>query len=168
MKKALTLTLVFTIVFALAGCDPGSSMLNRDELLANTVKIELFEYQNESPKLLRNSGKKKPHFDFDKATLIATLDEAYFEDLINDLADDEHLIYRTALNEPMGKTLVLYQGDGNMYVLFGCPYENKIGIPFYYGDCYLFDANGELVEYIGRESHLFSEEIESKYFQNNA
>ena len=167
MKKIVVIVLVFTFLFALVGCDPGSRMLNKDELLANTVKIELYEYQNKNPELLSISGKKKPHFDFDKATLIAVLNEAYFEDLINDLANDNYLVFGTALNEPMGKTLVLHQRNGNMYVLFGCIYTNEKGKTFYYGDCYVFDDNDEFVEYIGDVGHLFGEEIASKYFPSN-
>ena len=167
MKKTLAIVLVFTFLFVLVGCDPGSRTLNKDELLANTVKIELYEYQNENPELLRISGKKKPHFDFDNATLIATLNEAYFEDLMNDLANDTYLVFGTALNEPMGKTLVLHQQNGNMYVLFGCTYINDKEKTFYYGDCYVFDENGKFVEYVGDVGHLFGEEIASRYFQNN-
>jgi hypothetical protein len=167
MKKILAIVLVLTFLLVLAGCDPAYSTLDRKELLANTVKVELFEYENESPELIDFSGKDKPHFDFENATLIAALDEACFEDLINELTGGEYLIFRTALNEPKGKTLVLHQSDGNMYVLYGCTYKDKIGITRYAGDCYLFDANGKLVDYIGRTSHLFGEEITSKYFSNN-
>ena len=167
MKKLLVIVLVFTFILVLVGCDPGSNTLNKDELLRNTVKIELFEYQNETPKFLNIYGKNKPHFDFGNATLIASLDEVYFEDLINELASNEFLVFGTVLNEPMGKTLVLYQRSGNMYVLFGCPYTNEAGKNFYYGECYVFNDNGELVEYIGRVGHLFGEETASKYFQNN-
>ena len=167
MKKALVIALVLTFLFVLAGCDPAYGTLNKKELLTNTVKVELFEYENENPELIDVSGKNKPHFDFENATLIAALDEAYFEELINELTSGEYLIFGTALNEPKGKTLVLYQNDGNMYVLYGCTYKDKIGLTRYAGDCYLFDASGEFVDYIGRTSHLFGEEITSKYFSNN-
>ena len=167
MKKILVIVLVFTFILALVACDPGSNTLNKDELLRNTVKIELFEYQNETPKFLNVFGKNKPHFDFGNATLIASLDEAYFEDLINELASKEFLVFGTALNEPMGKTLVLHQSDGNMYALISCTFKNLVGYTYYYGYCYLFDANGDFVDYIGSADYLLGKEIASKYFQKN-
>ena len=166
MKKIFAIVLALAFLFVLVGCDPVMHTISKEDLLANTVKVELYEYQNTNPKLISISGIKKPHFDFDNATLIAELNETYFEELINDLPD-YYRYYGTALNEPMGKTLVLYQRSGNMYVLFGCPYTNEAGKNFYYGECYVFNDNGELVEYIGRVGHLFGEEIASKYFQNN-
>ena len=167
MKKALIIILVLTCLLGLVGCDPGTNNLSKDELLTNTVKIELIDYKNESPKLLTLSGMKKPKFDFNNATLIATLDESRFEDIIEDVAADDYLVFGTALNEPMGKTLVLYQSNGNMIVLFGCTYTNEKDKTFYYGDCYVFDENGVFVEYIGDVGHLFSDRIESTYFQSN-
>jgi len=77
------------------------------------------------------------------------------------------LYYGKALNEPMGKTLVLYQSYGTMVVLYGCVYTNEKNKTFYYGDCYMFDKNGALVKYIGDVGHLFSDTIEAKYFANN-
>ena len=167
MKKILVIVLVCTFLFVLVGCDPGSNMLNKDELLRNTVKIELYEYQNETPRFLNIFGKNKPHFDFGNATLIATLEEANFEDLMNELSSYQFLVFGTVLNEPMGKTLVLHQNDGNMYVLISCTYKNWVGITRDYGYCYLFDANGDLVGYIGSAGYLLGEEIASKYFQKN-
>jgi hypothetical protein len=86
MKKALIIVLVLTCLFGLVGCDPAVKTLYKDELLANTTKIELVDYENENPKLLNLKRKEKPRFDFNKATLIATLDETHFEDILNDVA----------------------------------------------------------------------------------
>ena len=168
MKKSFVIVLLFAFLFTLVGCDPLPNSLDRKELLENTVKIELFDYENESPKLLDTSGKRKPRFDFDKATFLAALDESQFEALIDDLTKSEYLLFGTALNEPMGKTLVLHQSSGNMYVLFGCPYTSKWGDNKYFGDCYLFDRDGNYMEHIGDVSHRFSERIVSEYFQDIA
>ncbi len=167
MKKVLIIVLALTCLLVPVGCDPATNNLSEDELLTNTVKIELVDYENENPKLLTLSGTKKPKFDFNKTTLIATLDESRFEDVINYVAENDYLDFGTALNEPMGKTLVLYQSNGNMIVLYGCIYTNEKDKTFYYGDCYVFDEDGVFVEYIGDVSHLFSDTIESTYFQSN-
>ena len=81
MKKSLIIVLVLTCLFGLVGCDPAVKTLYKDELLTNTTKIELVDYENENPELLNLSRKEKPRFDFNKATLIATLDETHFEAL---------------------------------------------------------------------------------------
>ncbi len=167
MKKTLIIMLVLTCVLGLVGCDPGVNHLQKDELLTNTVKIELFHYENENPKLLRTGASEKPSFDFNKANLIATLDKTHFEDIINDVTDIGYQIFGTALNEPMGKTLVLHQSNGNMIVLYGCVYTNEKNKTFYYGDCYVFDENGVFIEHIGDVGHLFLDMVESTYFQNN-
>ena len=167
MKRALIIVLLLTFLFWGVGCDPGWNYLYKDELVENTVKIQLFDYENETPKILRLSGNKKPHFDFNKTNLIDTLDEAYFDNVLNDVSGYRYLDFGTALNEPMGKTLVLYQSNGNMIVLFGCAYTTAKGENFYYGDCYVFNEIGVFVEYIGELNYLFVDEIAATYFQNN-
>ena len=165
MKKVLSFICVLCCLLLLVGCDPGTNHIDRDELFANTVKIELYDYKNENPELLRINGKEKPRFDFNKATLIATLDESDFENILNDISEDVYLVFGTALNEPMGKTLVLHQSNGNMIVLFGCTYTDDNNKTFYYGDCNVFDSEGVFVENVGDVGHLFGDMIESKYFQ---
>ena len=167
MKKVLSFVCFLFCLLFLVSCDPAMNHIDSDELIANTVKIELYDYENENPKLLRINGKEKPKFDFNKATLIATLDESHFEDILNDIAEDDYLLFGTALNEPMGKTLVLHQNNGSMIVLFGCVYTNEKDKTYYYGDCYVFDENGTFVEHIGDVGHLFSDWVESTYFQSN-
>ena len=167
MKKRMIIVFVLICMLGLVACDPGANRLHKDELLANTVKIELYNYENENPKLLRIGAKETPRFDFTKATLMATLDESRFEDIIEDVAEDDYLVFGTALNEPMGKTLVLFQNNGNMIVLFGCTYTNEENKTFYYGDCYVFDNNGVFVEHVGDVGQLFGDWVESTYFQNN-
>ena len=167
MKKILIIMLVLTCLLGLVGCDPGTNHLYKDELIANTVRIEFFHYENEEPKLLNLGEKEKPSFDLSKATLIATLDESHFEDILSDVAEIDFQVFGTALNEPMGKTLVLYQSNGEMIVLFGCVYTNEEDKTWYYGDCYVFDENGVFVEHIGDVGYLFLDMVETTYFENN-
>lgn len=167
MKKVLIIVLALTFLLGLVGCDPSTNHLYNDELLANTVKNELYHYENQNPKLIHIGTKTKPIFDFSKATLVATLDETYFEDILNDVAEKDYMVRGTALNEPMDKTLVLHQSNGNMIVLFGCVYKNENGRTFYYGDCNVFDENGVFVEYIDDVDHLFLDKVDATYFENN-
>ena len=172
MRKITTLVwllvCVLTCMLVFTGCDPGTNTLDVDELLLNTVKVELVEYKNENPKLIQNlSGKNKPKFDFDKVTPIATLDDSKIEDIINDLGEYDYLYWDRTLNEPIGKTLILHQSNGNMLVLFGCVYEDEKGSTHYHDGCIMFDKDGKYIEYIGDFGYVGMENIETKYFSTS-
>lgn len=167
MKRIVTILLVLTCMLGLVGCDPGWDEIDGDELLEHTVKIELYDYENTKPKLLKRNRKKKPVFDFDKATFIAELEESRFEDLIMDMDGYECLLYGTALIEPIGKTLVLYQDNGNMVVLFSCVYKKEHKATKYYGECNVFNENGVFIEHIGRIGSDYVDTLEALYFENN-
>ena len=168
MKKALIMALILACILGLVGCDPGTNTIDGYELLENTVKIELFNYENANPKLLNLNGKKSPVFDFSKATFIAALDETHFEDVIQNIAEQECLIFGNALNEPIGKTMVLYQENGNIVVLFSCVYQNEKKLTKYYGECDIFDENGTFIEHIGRIGSDYVDTLESTYFENKS
>ena len=72
---------------------PGVKTLDGGELLENTVKIELYYYENTNPKLINLNSKKTPSFDFSKATFIAALEESHFEDVVKDIAKQECLVF---------------------------------------------------------------------------
>ena len=164
MRKIIIIAFVLTCLLGLVGCDPGTNTIDGDELLENTVKIELYYYENTNPKLVNLNGKSMPIFDFSKATFIASLDESYFEDVLKDIAEQEYLVYGNALNEPIGKTMILYQENGNMVVLFSCVYENGKKLTRYYGECNVFDENGIFIEHIGRISSDYVDTLEANYF----
>ena len=138
----------------------------KNEILNNTEKIELFQYENTKPKLLRVGKRKTPIFDFSKATLLATLDDSNIEDVVKDIAEEDLLVFGKVLNETIGKTMILYQSDGNMLVLFGCLYKNEKGGTRYYGQCILFDENGTFIEYLGNIGHDYVDTLASKYFDS--
>ena len=165
-KKFLIIAFVLMCLVGLVACDPTPNSVDKSELLENTVKIEIYDYENIKPKQLNLGGKKKPIFDFSKASFIGTLDEETFEDVIKDIARQEFLIFGETLNEPIGKTIILYQENGNMVVLFGCVYESQIGSEKYYGEGNIFDENGVFVEHIGYIDSHYVDFLESKYFAN--
>ena len=167
MKKALIIILALICLLGLVGCDPGVKTLDRGELLENTVKIELYYYENTDPKLINLNSKKTPSFDFSKATFIAALEESHFEDVVKDIAEQECLIFGNALNEPIGKTIILYQNNGNMIVLCSCVYKEENAPAKYYGECNVFDENGVFVEHIGRIGRDYVDTLESRYFNDN-
>lgn len=169
MKKLISLFLslvcVLACLFSFVGCDPAVISLDTDELLANTVKVELVDYENDNYKLIHNlDGEKKPIFDFSKTTLIATLDDSKIEDVITDLGHYGYLYWGRTGNEPIGKTLILYQSNGDMVVFYGCIHKNKRGITSYPGACVVFDKDGKYIKYIGDFGYAGMNNIVSKYF----
>ena len=168
MKKAFILFALLIILLGLVGCDPGWRNISEKELLENTVKIELYYYENTTPKLLNLNGKNTPIFDFSKAAFLASLEESRFEDVIKDISGQTFGVYHNVLNEPIGKTIILFQENGNMLVLFSCVYTNGTKATRYYGECNLFAENGVFLEHIGKIGSEYVDLLESIYFGNSA
>ena len=165
MRKFLSFIVCMILsLFCFAACDPGFNDIDAEETIANTVKIELVDYKNENPKLLKLKKEEKPKFDFSKATLIATLDDSQFENIINDMSKILLLMYPRALNEPIGKTIILYQQNGDMIVLYDSVYTNNKGNVFYYSGCTKFDKNGVFIEYLGDIGSDLFNSLLSTYF----
>jgi hypothetical protein len=159
--------MIFFCLLSFASCDPGSNVLDIDYLLENTTKVELVFYNNEEPEILNLNKAEKPKFDFNKATLIETLDIAYTEDIVNELVGGDFLDWNRALNEPIGKTIILYQENGDMYVFYKQSYTDKKGSERYPRECVRFDQNGKFIEYIGDLDGgraFYLEEIIEEYF----
>ena len=164
MRRIALLICLLISLFTLVSCDPAVNRIDGDELIANTVKIELYEYKNNDPQRISTDGEEKPCFDFSKAELIATLEESYYKDVLTDIAAYDFLLFGFCLSEPMENTLVLHQSNGDMIVLYACVYTNENDSTRYYGDCYLFDKNGVFIEYIGDINPPFVERLVEKYF----
>lgn len=169
MKKITSLVLIFVFaiscLFGFTSCDPTANVLDTDELLTNTVKIELVNYKNDNLKIILNlDGNNKPTFDFNKVTLIATLDDSKIEDVVNCIGNYDFLYFSRTYNEPIGKTLVLYQKNGDMLVLYGCIYTNSKGSTVFPGACIIFDKDGNYVEYIGDFGYAGMDTIVHRYF----
>ncbi len=168
MKKIISVFILACIcLLSFASCDPGSNVLDIDYLLENTTKVELVFYNNEEPEILNLNKTEKPKFDFNKATLIETLDIAYTEDIVNELVGGDFLDWNRALNEPIGKTIILYQENGDMYVFYKQSYTDKKGSERYPRECVRFDQNGKFIEYIGDldgSRAFYLEEIIEEYF----
>jgi hypothetical protein len=149
-------------LFCFAGCDPIFHGIDAEKTLATTVKIELVDYKNENPKFLKLKKKEKPKFDFSKATLIATLDDSQFENIINDMSKITLLMFSRALNEPIGKTIILYQQNGDMIVFYSTVDTDSKD---YYDGCTKFDKNGVFIEYLGDiDSYNLFTSLLSTYF----
>ena len=167
MKKGFVILLILACLFSLVACDPGWAHIDGEALLRNTSKIELVYYENTDPKLIDLRKSNIPNFDFNKVTPIAVLDECYFEDIITDISQQELLLFGRTLNEPIGKTLLLYQKDSSIVVLYGCVYKNKRGSKRYYGQCNIYDEAGRFIEYLGDIDTDYINTLESTYFNSS-
>ena len=165
MKKILLIIMcVWISILSFVGCDPAFNYIKEEETLADTVKVELVDYKNESPKYIRLK-KEKPKFDFDKITLIATLDNSLIKDFVKDISQQTLLLYLTAANEPIGKTIILYQANGDMLVWYAGSYTNAKGKTSNYAGCTKFDKNGEFIQYLGHiDTATCMDIFEEKYF----
>lgn len=168
MKKLLIVISILVCLLTLTGCDPSTTTLTREEQVSHTIKIELVQYTNEKPKFVDIDGDNTPVFDFDKVSFIAELDEAYTEEVIQDIWQQELVCWGRSLNEPIGKTLILYQDDGNMLVLYGCVYKSGWRATRYYGECVMFDENGTFVEYFGDIPHEYVDQLAAEYFVSDS
>ena len=123
MKKIISVFILACIcLLSFASCDPGSNVLDIDYLLENTTKVELVFYNNEEPEILNLNKTEKPKFDFNKATLIETLDIAYTEDIVNELVGGD----LTVLDEADDIiNLCLDRGVSRMSFHSSCIYYSK-------------------------------------------
>lgn len=167
MRQALTIFLILMCLLGLVGCDPGTYHFDEAELLQNTTKIELYQYGNGNPKLIHANGRKKPVFDFSKATFLSELDDSRMEAVVKDIAAHEMLVFGSTLNEPIGKTLILHQSDGSKIVLFSCVYTSGKKLTRYYGKCNVFDKDWQFIEYLGDIDSDYVDFLEATYFDNN-
>ena len=168
-KLFLAIACIWCCLFGFTACDPGRNHINAEETIAHTVKIELVYYENTAPKLLKLKGAQKPKFDFNKATLLETLDENQFENIITESSALLLLLYNRTTNEPIGKTIIFHQDNGDMLVLYYSIFTNAKQDTFYYGDCVRFNKDGEFIEYLGDIDSLNSyNTIISNYFPNHA
>ena len=160
MKKFLFI--IFTVIIGcliFTGCDPGFRYLSED----NTVKIELIEYTNDDPHLIDfERPEKKPKFDFTKAVHIATLDDSLQEHFMSEVSKCDFRYSDQTLNEPSGKTIILYQDNGNIIVLSSWIYIGDTGTA--YGcKCDIFDKDGNFIEHRGSVGHDYVNFLEG-YF----
>lgn len=64
MRKCILIFIILNLI-VLTGCvsDPATYYFDSDDLIANTVKIELVECENEKPEIIEINGKNTTNFD---------------------------------------------------------------------------------------------------------
>lgn len=161
MKKIILLVLIF-VSFIFAGCvsDPPVYLFDSDELITNTVKIELVECVNDNPEIIKVDDDTITSFDYNSANVLDKLDNIEFENFIIRLSTIRFHIDNRSVNKPIGKTLILHQKSGNMIVL-SCTSIESVGYSFVSE----FDSNNNYIAHIARfaERPLF-ELLINEYF----
>ena len=125
--------------------------------------------KNENPKIVFKLDKsnEKPIFDFRKTTLMKALPDLKYVNLMKDVGNKDYLRYNRVLNELMNKILILYQSSGDMIILYDCVYTDDKRSAHYYGECYIFDENGNFIDYVGDVGNYYIDYLESEYFVVN-
>lgn len=83
MRKCILTFIILTLI-VLTGCvsDPVTYYFDSDDLIANTVKIELVECENEKPEMIEINEKNTTNFDYNTVEVIDDLDHRQFESFI--------------------------------------------------------------------------------------
>ena len=149
-KLRIAIFAVLVMLFLYYGRNPYDKVMDAEDVRLNTTKIELVYYENPNPRRLDLNFWRKPVFDPDKTTFIASLDKAECEDIIAAITDRSYLYNGLCANEPVAETIILYQNNGNMVVLYNVEE---------FRDCVIFDGNGRYVNCIGRHSGSFFKEL---------
>lgn len=148
MKKFTSFLATLLIVCSLcafAACDPGSYKFSR-EYLSDIVSIELISYDNPENKhfvswVPDHTSDLKP-FDDSKLSVLETLDEDNFSQLIDTLCECEILYQYYAYDSPNGICLKLSYSNGD-FLIVSC---DEVSYAGYIGK---FSSDGGVAEFIG-------------------
>lgn len=160
MKKYLW-ALIVLLSFFFVGCDPATYHFDADALIADTVKIELAECENDDPEEFFIDEDHIPSFDYGNAKIIDSLDPGQFESFIVGLAAITfHIEEDYSANMPIGRTLILHQSNGDMIVLSCNGFDGE-----YYSFASLFDSNSHFIAHIANFADAPSfDELLNAYF----
>lgn len=142
MKKSISIFMVFLLI-VLTGCEPPAYYFDSNDLIANTVKIELLSCKNNNPGMIEVDENNIPSFDYNDVETIDSLDHNQFESFIIELSTIRFHIYNHSVNKPIGRTLILHQKNGDMIVL-SCTLINDVSYSF----ISKFDSNNNYITHI--------------------
>ena len=122
--KILVLCLLGIMCFAFAACEPVPYSYKIEELKENVLAVDLIKYNNSDVQRVRKREAVLP-FDFEKVTIIETLDEDEYDDFFRDLdfarfhQNDNISKYYSA---PTGVCIMMTYKNGDVAVF--CANEN--------------------------------------------
>ena len=142
------LAIISVFCFCLAACDPSSYRFDRDQLLNNTTGIELINYDNPKQKQFNswvpNHYSKLRPLKLENITILETMEDDTFNDIINQLSDIYFLYRYYAFDSPNGICIRMLYSNGD-FDLISCDYQNNS----FHGYVGRYDNNGKVVDFFG-------------------
>ena len=92
--------MVICVLVSLGGCvwDPAITYFDYDELKEQIATVELINYENENPKIIKDASNVLP-FDFAKMEVIETLAADKIDDFVTDLSETGFMDYSSFAKE---------------------------------------------------------------------
>lgn len=144
MKKTKTIfLLVFIMCLMLTACDPSPFYFNYDEMIGNVSSIELVEYNNSNPVMVKVKSDTELVFDLKKISSIQILDDSKINDLLNDLSTIIFHIKPESVKEPIGKCLKINLNNKDFIILSCTTKGNR-----FYPMVAKFNENGKFIEHL--------------------
>jgi len=162
MKKTISYIMVICVLVSLGGCvwDPAITYFDYDELKEQIATVELINYENENPKIIKDASNVLP-FDFAKMEVIETLAADKIDDFVTDLSETGFMDYSSFAKEPVGICIKITYKDGKFIIITSTLMDVAYGI------VEVFDSNGYPIEYIGapadRDEYVA---LVNKYFEH--
>ena len=163
MKRCFLVLLAVILCFTFTACDPSSYQFEYDELAAKVVRVELIEYNN--PDQRKFASWVPDHmddllpFDRTKETVLETLEESNFPNLLRQLSRAEILYRYFAYDSPRGLCVKLTYASGD-FLIVSCNSGQYSG---YIGS---FSKEGEVSEFYGCFSgYIYFETLVNNFFE---
>ena len=158
MKKMISYIMIICV---LGGCvwDPAITYFDYDELKEQIATVELINYENENPKIIKDASNVLP-FDFAKMEVIETLASDKIDDFVTDLSETGFMDYSSFAKEPVGICIKITYKDGKFIII------TSTLIDVAYALVEVFDSNGFSIEHIGKPgSRKDFVALVNKYFE---
>ena len=161
MKKMISYIMIICVLVSLGGCvwDPAITYFDYDELKEQIATVELINYENENPKIIKDASNVLP-FDFAKMEVIETLASDKIDDFVTDLSETGFMDYSSFAKEPVGICIKITYKDGKFIII------TSTLIDVAYALVEVFDSNGFSIEHIGKPgSRKDFVALVNKYFE---
>lgn len=156
------LLMISVVLFTSCAWDPSPRSIEYEDLKERATTVEFINYENDNAKRVKEADEVLP-FDFDKMTVIETLDEERVDELLVDVANASYWRrFWWYSDSSSGLGIKINYRNGNFLILsFNYIEEKKIA----YDLVTEFDSDGAVVEVIGIfEKPIYYINLVDKYF----
>lgn len=129
MKKILlVVTIIFSII-CLTACDPASYHFNYDELLGDTERIELIQYENQNPSIIKVDNNATLIFELERMQVKKVLSSVENSKFLEDLSTITFHLVNSSADSPTGKCVRIVLKNGN-FIIISCSLVNETSYSF--------------------------------------